>query len=362
MKKNFIFTILMVIICSSAYADEQVKIKISDNHTKETVELGFCNIFIEKGEVDDADNTSVSIQVENLKESNDLLIFGHAFPESELKKMRPSIVFDKHFPGTKGQREIDTYNGIRHDLMIISPSDKYNLPNLLIAKDETKQCRIPIYIAYYKDKSQKKLLVCQEEIIQLDIETEVKPDVDYIRLSGKCDSLLVEFEELRFCTNKNHKKYLDGFRPKNEEGIYLNKLFDLKLEIKEVIDRRNYYSSDKKYIAYDELLKKLEKLDVSKLEGDCGKHAVLHPAVSKHSCEYDNLTFQQIYHRLDDYNKQIYVSRDRDRKAAKASVMKNVNLLYRCCTDPNCKKHAPFWKKSEYSAKIIEVYNKITSY
>ena len=49
-------------------------------------------------------------------------------------------------------------------------------------------------------------------------------------------------------------------------------------------------------------------------------------------------------------------------KLAEAKVIKEVNALYQCCTDPSCSKHASAWKSGgEYKTKIIERYNRISN-
>ena len=354
MKKLLIFMTFFFMAALITYADEQKKVKLDDGHTEEQVRLGYCNVFVTRTDMDDDGNANVAVEIENLDDSNVIILFGHAYPEKELKKFSPSIIFDKKFPGTKGQRTIDTYREARN-VRFIEPSEKILLPTISVKSEETMLCRLPLYIAKYKPKKflgittkTKRIVLMEKQILELEIESEVKPDEDFIRLEKECNDLIEDISKQTFCTNSKHRPTLE-----KQEAPYKEKIAKIRSEIDEIISRHNWYTSDKGYQRYNGIKQKLDAIDLSNLEADCGKHKV------RHSCKYCNLSLQQIYHKLDDYYKKIYNSSNR--KNTKDNVMADVNLLYRCCTDANCTKHSS-WNNSEYKAKIIDRYTRICNF
>lgn len=363
MKKLLILTSLFFFAAMGNYADEQQKVKLDDGHRRELVRLGFCNIFVTKVNSDNDGNANVTVEIENLDESNVIILFGHAYPEKELKELTPSITFDKNFPGTKGYRNLDTYREARN-VIFIEPSEKSMLPEIQVKKGEVYLCRLPLYIAKYKDKNflgasngRNKMLLMEKQILELEIEVEIKPDNDYINIEKDCDALVEEISKQIFCNNSKHKPSLD-----KQEAPYKEKITKVKSEIDEIINQHNWNTGDKDYQRYDALKQKLNAIDFTAYEKDCGnpkKHKST-PAAPRHSCKYCNLTLQQIYHKLDDYYKKIYNSSNR--KATKDSVMADVNLLYKCCTDGNCIKHAASWSNSEYKSKITDRYKRISNF
>lgn len=356
--KQMIFVTFFFLAALSTFADEQRKIKLDDGHTKEQVCLGYCNVFVTRADIDDDGNAKVTVEIENLDESNVIILFDHAYPEKELKKLSPSITFAKIFPGTKGQRNIDTYKETRN-VLFIEPSEKIMLPKISVRSAETQLCRLPLYIAKYKDKKflgtttrTNKILLLEKKIFELEIEVEVKPDEDFIRLEGECKSLIEEISKQTFCNHPRHKPSLDS-----QESPYKTRIDKIKTEIDEIVSRHNWYSSERNYQRYDALKQKLNAIDFTAYEGDCGNPRNHRSTPSRrHSCKYCNYSLQQIYHKIDDYYQKIFSS---NRKATKESVMADVNILYRCCTDGNCSKHSSSWNKSEYKSKIIERYNRI---
>lgn len=356
--KKLLFMALLLIAAVSANADEQRKVKLENNNSKEIVRLAFCNFFVSKNYSNNDGSSMVSIEIENLDESNVIILFGHAYPEKDLKKLKPSIKYDKNFPGNKGHRDLKTYQEAR-DVIFIEPSEKRLLPNLEVRDGEVRSCSFPLYIAKYQNKRRNKMLLLTREIIELEIET--TPDKDFIRLESICNSLTDSISKLSFCNNSKHKPSL----AKQKEPC-LKRINQIKAEIDEIIARHNWNTNDMGYQKYHSIKMKLESIDFSELERDCGKHRTNNHTnnrtnnVPSHKCKYCNLSLQQIYHKLDDHYKKIYSSSDR--KASKNAVLSDVNLLYRCCTDKNCQKHAAAWISSEYKAKITDRYNRINNF
>lgn len=361
MKRLLTCAILSLFALNLVYADKQEKVTLSAEHSEERVLFdGVCNVFVRLVDSDDDGNSIVAMEVENLMESNVLILFGHAYLEKDLKRLSPSITFDKTFlGGTKGDRTIDTYKESRNDFFI-EYSDKRVLPKVQVKNGEVHLCRLPLYIAKYKDKNlligsngQNKMLLMDKQIFELEVVVVVRPDEDYARLEQKADELVEEIGRQTFCNNPKHKPSLD-----KQEAPYKEKIEKIKSEIDGIITRHNWYSSDRGYQKYDGIKQKLDAIDFAANEKDCGKRhggGSNSPSVpTVPGCKYCGLSPQQIYNKLDDYYKKIYNSNDR--KATKIAVMNDVNLLY------ECRKHAASWKNSEYQSKITDRYNRICNF
>lgn len=359
MKKIFTLVTCIFFAIAGSYADEQQSIKLNDDHTKDLVRLDYCNIFVNMVSVDNDNNAKITIEIENLDETNLLILFGHSYSEKELKKLKPTVAYDKKFPGTKGHRNIETYKNARNDFFIM-PSEKCMLPEILVKDAEGKNIRLPFYIAKNKEKNlidkikgQNKLLLMEKDILELEIEADVKPDEDYLRLEGEYNSLLEEMSGKTFCNHPKHRPSLA-----KQEAPYKERIGKIRTEIDDNVSRHHWNTSDRGFQRYNALKQKLDSINFATYEGDCGRR---HPGSKpSHKCKYCNLSLQQIYHKLDDYYKMIYNSSNR--KATKESVMAEVNLLYKCCIDGKCVKHASSWKNSEYKDKISDRYNRISNF
>ena len=201
------------------------------------------------------------------------------------------------------------------------------------------------------------MLLLEKQILELEIEVEVKPDEDFIRLEKECNDLIEDISKQTFCTNSKHKPSLV-----RQEAPYKEKIGKIKSEVDEIISRHNWYKSDRGYQRYNGIKQKLHPDSIIFVEIDCGRHDLCPKCGRKShsgpcpipSCKYCKLTPQQIYHKLDDFYKKIYSSNNR--KSAKDAVMSDVNLLY------SCGKHSPVWKNSDYKSKIIDRYNRINNF
>lgn len=352
--KKLLFLITAVFCTLTSYADKQKEIKLGPDRVADTVELSYCNIFVAKDELGDEENAKVMIMIENLEETNVLILFGHAYPEKELRKLSPSIFFDKQFPGTKGDRNIDTYGDLRGDLFLIEPTHKKTLPEFQMRSGEKQVWRFPLYIAKYKNSKGTKLLLQEKEIIELSIMVEQKPDQNYLRLMGDADSLVKDISQRIFCTNPKHRQSLEL-----QEKPYKDGIEKINTEIDSIVATRNWYVTDKGYQRYNMIKQKLNSVSFLSYEKDCGIHKKkLVPRVPKHRCKYCGLSLQAIYLRLDRYYRKIDTSR-KDKRKVKASVMPDVELLYRCSSDSKCANHSKEWSGSPYKSKITTCYNRI---
>ena len=157
MKRIIVLLLSLGLAYVNIKADEQKKVSLSNDHTQETISLGYCNIFATLNSSEGDDVADVSIELENLDESNVLILFDEAYSEKSIKKLNTSIRFDKKFGGTKNKRVIDPYNQPLNQVMLFQPSDKLALPAIKVGNEQSAKCRMPIYIAKFKGK--KKLIL-----------------------------------------------------------------------------------------------------------------------------------------------------------------------------------------------------------
>lgn len=354
MKRLLIFMWCLFLATIGLYADEQHRIKLNEKHTKESIGLAYCKISVTEVDSDDEGNAKVTVEIENLDESNILIIFDRAYAEKELKKLSPSITYDKKFPGTKGQREIVTYKESRR-VLFIEPSEKIALPEITVRCTEPQLCILPLYIAKYKGKRTSKILLIEKQILELEIKVEEKVDEDYIRIEKEYIGLIDDMGKLTFCNNPLHRPTLD-----RQEAPFKEKINKIRYEIDSILTLHNkWFSRDRRYLRYDSLKRKLSEIDFVKYERDCGnsKNHKPNPPRPRHSCKYCNYTLQQIYEKLESFYMKIY-----NRQVTKQEVIADVNLLYKCCVDGNCNKHASLWNGSVYKSGIIEYYNRIKNF
>lgn len=356
------FILVCVVLCMAvtyAFADEQKDITLSDDHNEETVTIpSLCNIFASLV-VNDEESGKLTLQIENISEENVILLFGADFNEKYLKRLTPKITYHKIFGGTKGRRTTDyskDIDGIRK----ADPSDKKIIVQKEVGNGQLQTIRIPIYIAKYKGKNHNAMELMEKQVVELNIRVELKPDEDFLRLSDEVNRYIEKMESQPICTNKRHRATV------GQQKDYYQKMRDGMIERIDSILREhtNWFKGDRGYEKYDSLRVVLQNIDLDSPEyrtANCGK-ASLHkkrvPPKTRHSCKYCGLSLAQIYHRLDDCYQKIYSSNNR--AATKKAVLGEVQALYNCCTDDDCRKHAAEWRKGGgYKSKIVDRYNRI---
>lgn len=358
MKRITFFCLLFCLMASKSLADEQKDLTLSDDHNEETITLpSLCNIFASI-DVKDEESGTLRLYIENIREENTLLFFGAGFNEKYLKRLTPKITYHKIFGGTKGERTTDYSNDL-NGIVNVDPSDKKILFTKEVGNGERNTIRIPIYIAKYKNSKRNAIELMEKQVVELNINVELKPDEDFIRLSSEVSDYLKKIESKPFCTHKLHRASLERQRDyyqRMREGIVERIDSILKTH-------SNWFKGDPGYEKYDSLLIVLQKIDLDSSEyvtTNCGR-ASLHKSAqrpkAKHSCRYCNLSLAQIYHKLDDSYQKIYNDRGK-----KNSLIGEVRALYNCCTDDDCRKHSSEWRKGGfYKKKIVERYNKINN-
>lgn len=346
-KKLSILFVLLFSLITTSFADEQRKVRLDDDkHNKETIEVANFNIFLELIEVEENGNVKVKIELENLDDSKGLSLFERAYDENTLKKMRPKIKYDKIFPGSKGNRLIDVCGNIKSPIHI-PPSETDSIMTLSAKDGETTKVTLPIYIIEYKNKNfifwkKKERILLEKEVIEIEIEIDLKPSETYVSIKKECDSLLRDFDEVLFCTHKRHKPSLE------EQKADFQKKIDSLVEKIDSIVNANWFLSDsieKRYKLYSEQRERLTNIKLEDKEGDCGKHIIVH------RCKYCNYSLLEIYQKLDDIYQKIRASEDH--RATKREHIGNVNAMY------DCAKRRRDWRKSEYKDKIVKFYDRI---
>lgn len=347
--KKAIFLLLLAIISSvhCVYADETRTIKLDNKgHEKEAIQLSFCNIFVELQKTNEDEQYKICINLENISEDKILCLFNVPYNEKTLKKTC-NLVYDKVFPGAKGKRVAESCEGLT-DACRLLPSENKNILTFQ-GNEGSKKYRLPIYIARTNEKNyiiakKSKVSLAQKEVIELNIDVELRPDEDFVRLSNSTDSLIREIGQQTFCSNKNHR----GTSLKTLQQIYSKSIEDLIRQIQQVLDSRKYMPSDKGYKQFAGILEKLkavniESLIVSSCERD--KRPVL-----THKCRYCSLSIAEIYKKLEAYYIDLH-----NGKKTKEQIMSDVDELY-SCAQKNSKRST-----GSYMSSIAKYYNGIKS-
>ena len=348
MRKLLILSVLFLYATIYVHAQTISQVTLDDEQRKkQTIKEDLFNIFLTKEDTDDEGISNVKVEIENKDDKDEycLILFDRAYKEKDLKAL--DISFVKGFPG----KDIDPCKEMRRKdkPITIKPNETITLTEIQITEGKKDKCLLPIYIAKYKNKSKRKLLLLEKK--PLVIEVEVKQDMDIIKFEQAYEDLMKDIEKETFCTNPRHTPTL-----KNKEILYRERITRIQSEISDFFTNRNIFNKERqspKYKRYNELSRKLSSIDLTQYETDCGKHSRPEPKPIP-KCKYCNLTPQQIYNKLNDYYTKI--SNSSDRKATKNAVMADVNLLY------NCRKHSAAWKKSDYQKKINDRYKRICDF
>ena len=95
-KAIFLFLLAIISFGHCAYADETKNVKLDNNgHEKETIQLSFCNIFVELQKTDEDNQYKISINLENISEDKILYLFDVPYAGCFLLKTRISLVSKK---------------------------------------------------------------------------------------------------------------------------------------------------------------------------------------------------------------------------------------------------------------------------
>ena len=360
MRKFLLIIIACCLAFGTAFAQISIETLLSDDKPQEAVSFDINDheqgtFFIEiNGELDDQGRIPVQIGLENNSYTYTFLLFDRAWSEKDLRK---NFVFiEKNFGGRTSVKvqniKLLNENGFNE----IKTYDRYVFPEILIEEGKTYECKIPIHLTKPQPglfcKNRKKLYRIIDCTIRISIESK---DLVYKELKNECDSLqnavngAIDSEE--FCTNPLHRPSFDVQTQKYTEAIH-----ELRNRVRSSLNELPRES--KKYTRYEALSASLYQLEdalqqYKSEQHDCGKNHV-----RKHSCNYCKLSLEQIYNRLNAIYIDLY-----NGTVQRSDVMKEVEGLYKCCSDPTCEKHSKQWKNNDpLKAKIIEFYNKIKKY
>ena len=111
MKRLFVAVLACGMAIGHAKADQQCKIELDNKGRVDTTITVGSNILlrVSMDKVEFAPTSKVNLKIENVSYNQLLVMSGCNYTESELKKMRPRMLFHKTFPGTKGLRRLDVY-------------------------------------------------------------------------------------------------------------------------------------------------------------------------------------------------------------------------------------------------------------
>lgn len=350
--KKVILLLLLLISCSVrfAYGDEIKSIKLDNKgHDKEMIQLSFCNIFVELQKGADENQYVVSVKLENISEDKILYLFDKSYSEKALKKTC-NIVYEKLFPGAKEKRTVEACEGLMESCRLLPSSESKSIVNFQGDLNSIK-CRLPIYIARTNETNfivvkKSKIALAQKEVIELNVDVELKPDEDLLKLTEVTDSLIDEIGKQKFCSNRNH----NGTSAKAMIEFYTMLVEDLKGQIQKACRSHNYYSTDKGYKLYAELLDKLNAVNLDKYKVTSCKNDRKVSAKPTHNCRYCTLSMAEIYKKMESYLIALH-----NGTKTKAQIIGDVEALYNCAKK-NRKRSA-----GNYMSRISDFYSKIKS-
>ena len=345
MKKHLFTTAFLCLFATTLFGQEIIEVNLDEDNPCPLYSLQYANANISVCMIapENNDNPYVSIKMENTYQSDWLLIYGHHWDDRELKR---------HHYVNKTGAEIATYANISNDI-ILKPSEETTFsPNLEVSEERELRCHIPIYIAREKKTGLfglcKKTVLYERKDVELHINVNLKSDEDYNRISEAVNNLLVAYQRAidnhEFCTNSLH-------RPTFKEQIksYVEEREELMREIYAKQQNRDGLSA-KQREKYRSLMDKLDTINFDNYEFDC-KNPDKH--IRLHSCEYCDLSLEQICRKL-----EIYFMDVNGNRQTKAEVMTEVEKLHTCAVK-STKNASRKKEKSIHKDKIEKFYNAI---
>lgn len=357
-----VLTILILIICNCLYAvaNKDIEIRLDQDKKIETKELGFANLTFEYSP-SYGNITEVQVSVENVTfdPPHAILLFKNSTTENILKKRKPKVKFDKHFPGKRGTRNVEGTANIKNITEIISATETDEIFSISVPYNKPQTFTITLYEAKYKPKTLIKkgknntdYTILEKHVynITLTVVGWTRNDATYVKTKNKVQKFISDVNKAEFCNNKNHYPNLT-----EQQKPYLRRQDELTTSINEILltlHNANWLSTDEPYIAYSELLHEVQNVNLNSRVSDCGKHKRSNRAGNGHSCSYCSLSVREIYYRLDELYQQLHAG-----KIDKANAANTAKQLYTCYQRNNTRS-----KDSIYGTKITRFYNSITNY
>lgn len=330
-------------------ADGTYIISLKGINSEKTERLGYANISFKflslEGNV-----ARVAVSIDNISDTDALLVFRNQMDENILKKNTPKIEFDKSY----AKSESRTVQGVANlqDLQaILQPADYTTLLDIDIPLAIVKELYIPIYLAKYnpndlqkgRDKTTFKIFEKKNDLFKITVTAWTENDPDYVAAKTSVDEFLDSLDRVKFCDHPKHNITLsDQQRPYIQVR---DSLVEMVLERRKI---KNIMSTDDGFESYEKLIDNLKNADFNKHVADCGEHkrdSIIHD----HSCILCSLSEKDIYHSLDDLYQNM-----RSGKITKAVAVRKAKALYYCYQMYRHRK-----KTSFYTKKISSRYNSI---
>ena len=343
MKKIISFILLFVLTTFGCQAQIlSQKIKLSDDHTSYVVKkLNGVDITVSREQGSGDDMFDVTIEIDNQRgEGETLCLFDKSYTEKELKKRRPtSVRFDKYLmAGEKGHRSVKPCQELP-EAQMIEWDNKIRLMSLSVEKNISKVVKLHIYIAKYKNKKRKKLILLDEKELELEIAVEGGKSAPMVstfpRLEASCDSLLRELKEKGpFCRNPKHTPRLKDAEQPFKEIIE---------QLTEEVER---YARNEGGEQWKALKEKLD-IDFGQHEYDCGTHKNSDPR----PCLYSDMSLYEILKAVTKIYNDASIGKSRD----SVGDRKKIEAMYTCAKQH---KHKNRVKDENNMNKITEYYKR----
>lgn len=348
MMKRFIALLCCItIFCSVAWADQEIIVKLDrQNKETQTVELGYATVTFQLISAYD-NKAGVKVAVENITQSQTILLFKITQDEKMLKKRKPKIVFEKTYGGEKGHRFASGCKYVKKTYEQILPAYTQELFILETSTTNSTELVLPFYLAKYNPKkffSLDKYSILQEDVIKfiLEVKDWSESDPTYIDVQKSIVDFKSQLIPKMFCNNKKHTPSLE----RQQQPYQVTKDSIISVIDSILVANTSWMSQDLPHKSYTKLREEIEAIDLNNYTYDCKKHFTLH------RCNYCSLNAEQIYHRLDDTYQQLHTG-----KIAKENAVKTAKVLNNCYQQNKRRKRNNF-----YGEKISDYYNRILNF
>ena len=125
-KKVFLLVINLFLLFNTVQAaDLKRSVVLNNDYKVDIYENSCCNIITRiENDKFSGDFIHVSVEIDNTKEKENILLFLRSFTNKDLKAQRPSLRFDKNRYGRMSQK-IESCTGvkIKDEVILLKPSD-----------------------------------------------------------------------------------------------------------------------------------------------------------------------------------------------------------------------------------------------
>lgn len=296
--KRYLFLLSCVLSAFFSYAQDwhnTIEVEVNSN-APVVQEFGSYRLNVMAMRANDSE-VVLSIEMEN-NDAYDILLFGRAYPEKELKKMK--IRFDKKLYGTTS-RDIQTCEGLKGDDILRVEANMSRTLAFPSRSDESAMCTLPLYIV--KNKNRKRYFIVGRVMCTLNVKfMEDEPDQTvYEAIKQKCDALIEEISNVEICTNAKHPESVDI-----QEQPYLERKNSLVDEIEDIKNRNRWRERDKAYLPYKELLARLENIEFPIKDcRQCKKRTSTPTPDGRHHCNYCEQSPETVYKTMGSIYKKL---------------------------------------------------------